>query len=412
MGASFAILLCVNLVALVVWCVVLGRVARTAARLGHVRDGTDAEPPPGGWAPAFVVVPAHNEERVIDACVAAMRAQDHPRLTAIFVLDRCTDASAAIVKRHAAADRRVVVLENESCPPDWAGKCHAAARGAEFARTLPGGDDPRSLLVFTDADTSFDPRLVRAAAACAEARQCGLLSLLPRLTTDHRFERLLQPVASMTLMRMYPIERVEHPRRPRAFANGQFMLFSRGAYDAVGGHAAVRDDLLEDLAFARRVVEQGGKVSVLAADDLLTVSMYDTRAAFERGWTRIFIEACHRKPARLRHNAVRTLATGVAIPLLQVALAAWCAWALVRGPASGSDLLWPLTGFAVIAAALATQAAALCWIYGMVGAPRSGIVAYPLGSIVVARCLLSGARDLVRGRPIRWGGREYVLKPR
>ncbi|MFO0875249.1 MAG: glycosyltransferase family 2 protein [Phycisphaerales bacterium] len=408
MSATFVILLAATVAALVLWLVVLGRVARSVARMPHVRDGVGAAPPVGGWPAVFVVVPAHNEERVIDACAKALRAQDHPRLNAIFVLDRCSDASAEIVRRHAAADPRVIVLENDACPPGWAGKCHAAWIGAEHARTLADGCDAASILIFTDADTAFDPRLVRASVACAVARDAGLLSLLPRLTTIHRFERMVQPVASMTLMRMYPIERVDHPRRPRPFANGQFLLFRRGAYDAVGGHAAVRNDLLEDLAFGRRMVDAGRRVSLLAADELLEVSMYDSLEAFERGWTRIFIEACQRRPSRLRKNAVRALVTGVAIPLAQAALAVVCGAMLAREPSS--MVAW--LGVGALVASLAAQAVALAWIYALAGAPRSAILAYPLGSIVVARCLWTGATDLLRRRPIRWGGREYVLDPR
>ncbi|NDC52379.1 MAG: glycosyltransferase [Actinobacteria bacterium] len=78
----------------------------------------------------------------------------------IFVLDRCTDGTLAELR--AIDDPRLVIIENGSCPEDWAGKCNAARIGAARARG--------ELLLFTDADTWFDPRLVRATVALLRGR--------------------------------------------------------------------------------------------------------------------------------------------------------------------------------------------------------------------------------------------------
>ena len=163
----------------------------------------------------------------------------------VLVLDRCTDGTLEIARRHAEADPRITIVENDSCPEGWAGKCHAAAVGARRATG--------AYLLFTDADTVFDPDLVRASVALAHARDLGLLSLLSTLTFTRRDEQIVQPVASMILVGLYPIDRVNRDDTPRPFANGQFMLFRRSTYDRLGGHAAVRDSVLEDLAFASAV---------------------------------------------------------------------------------------------------------------------------------------------------------------
>lgn len=335
---------------------------------------------------------------MIDSCVTSLRAQEYPDLALIFVLDRCRDATAEIVKRHAAADPRIEVIENEFCPPDWAGKCHAAAVGAARA--------DGEYLIFTDADTRFHPGLVRACVAMGADRGSALLSLLPRLTTRRAFERIVQPVASITLLQLYPAERVEHEETPRAFANGQFMLFRRDVYQAIGGHSAVREDLLEDLAFARVIQTRGEKVSLLIADDMLEVSMYDSYDAFRRGWRRIFVEACRRKPARIRKHALRLLVIGGLFPLAQATLLFLAIAALPVATA------WPITAIATVVLSLALQGAALGWLYRLFGVPLLAVAAYPFGAVSMAFLLWQSARDLVRRRPIRWAGREYVLEPR
>jgi len=395
---SALLLLAITVGALALWTVILFRVARSLRRVPRVRDGLALPSPQGGWPKVSVVVPAHDEARVIDSCVTSLRAQEYPALSLIFVLDRCSDSTAEILRRHAALDRRIEIIENDFCPPDWAGKCHAAALGAARA--------DGEFLIFTDADTRFHPGLVRACVAMSVDRGSSLLSLLPRLTTRRRFERVVQPVASIMLLQLYPAERVEHEETPRAFANGQFMLFRRDAYLAIGGHAAVREDLLEDLAFARVIQSRGEKVSLLIAEEMLEVSMYDSYDAFRRGWRRIFIEACRRKPSRIRKHALRLFVIGGVFPLAQVALLVLAISALPTAA------LWPIAAIATVCLAVAAQCAALGWLYRLLGVPLVAVAAYPFGAVTIAFLLWQSARDLICRRPIRWAGREYVLEPR
>jgi glycosyltransferase involved in cell wall biosynthesis len=346
-----------------------------------------------------IIVPAHNEERVIDACAASLRAQRHPALEIIFVLDRCTDRTREILLAHAHADARIKIVENDACPEDWAGKCNAARLGAERATG--------AYLLFTDADTWFDPDLVSASLALARDRGLGLLSLLSTLTCTHAWERIAQPVASMNLVRMYPISRVNREENARPFANGQFMLFDRECYERIGGHRAVKDDLLEDIAFARKVYASGSRCGIYIADDMLRCSMYDSLGAFVLGWKRIFIEACKRKPTRLRRNAWSILSTGVGLPALQV-VAFTLGILLLHGghPVPGAALV------AVVTAGVTVQIVTLMWVYALCGTPRLPALLYPVGCWIVGRIMLDGARDLAQRRPVTWAGRTYVLEPR
>ncbi len=324
---------------------------------------------------------------------------DYDKLEIIFVLDCCTDDTAELLAVHAAADPRIVVVTNETCPDDWAGKCHAAHLGAVRA----SGD----WMLFTDADTWFDPGLARAAVALAHARDLALLSLLSTLTFDHLFEQVAQLAAAVKLLSLYPIERVSRSRRPRPFANGQFLLFRRDWYERIGGHTALKDDLLEDIAAAKLVNGHGGHSAVALADGMLICSMYESLAEFRQGWKRIFIEACSRKPARLRKWAARTLVIDVVLPLVQLAT-------LASAPAvaAAGEVPLALTMTLVVLTGWTFQGAVLWRFYTMGRAPRPAILLYPLGCLIVAGIMWSGARDLQRRRPVVWGGKRYVLTPR
>ena len=381
------------------WVLFLVRMSRIMSRTRSARDGLGLPAPQGGWPTLSIVVPAHDEEAMIDACASRLRGQDYEKLEIVFVLDRCTDGTAAALAPHAEADPRIVVVTNETSPEDWAGKCYAAHLGARRATG--------QWLLFTDADTEFDPGLARASVAIALDRELALLSMLSTLTFKHRFERVAQLAAAIMLMIMFPMARMQRSKKPRPFANGQFMLFRRDWYERIGGHEAVKDSLLEDLAAAKLIHACEGRSEVVMSDGMLMCSMYDTLAAFKAGWKRIFIEACGRKPRRLRKWGWRTFTYGAALPLAQL-----LALAIAPSLAGQGHMPLALALVAAVGVGWAGEGAALLRIYAQARAPLWTILLFPLGCVVVSGVLLSAARDLERGRPVVWGRREYVLEPR
>jgi len=368
------------------------RIVWALSRAPRVREGLAEAAPAEGWPLVSIVVPAHNEERVIGDCVASLLATDYPEFEVVVVLDRCNDGTREVLRPFAERDARLRIVENAVCPPDWAGKCNAARVGAAAARGR--------YLLFTDADVRFDPALVRAAVGLLLRERRGLLSLLPRVAATAWYERVVQPIAALTLMQMYPIDKVNREYRRRPFANGQFMLFDRSVYERIGGHAATKHDLLEDIAFARLVDESGARVGLAVAVDMLEVRMYASFAAQQEGWKRIFIEASRRRVRRLREKALLVLLLGVGAPIAQIG-------ALLAGATvDGAALYW---AGAVVAWGVAAQIAAL-GIFCRVGGLRVwDVVSSPMGALFVARILWQGAEDLAESRPVCWGGREYRL---
>jgi hypothetical protein len=73
-----------------------------------------------------------------------------------------------------------------------------------------------------------------------------------------------------------------------AAANGQYMLFRRAAYDAAGGHAAVRALVLEDVALARAVKRAGYRIELADGGDLVRTRMYRGTAELWAGCSKYF----------------------------------------------------------------------------------------------------------------------------
>ena len=403
----FAVLL-IALACAVYYGIVLARIRASSRAVPTVRAGLDLPEPVGGWPSVCVIIPAHNEADVIAASARALLAQDYPRLRVVYALDRCTDETAEALEEAlrddtGALDDRVEIMTIEHCPDDWAGKTNAIWRAVQDSAHAKDAD----ALFFTDADTAFDPALVRAAVALLIERRVGMISLLSTLTFDEPFERRHQPAAGFELVRQFPLDQINNPgERTRNFANGQFMLFTRDAYEAVGGHEAVREDLLEDLAFAKLLSPRhtGKRVNTLLSDGMLLCRMYRSPEAFRKGWKRIFTEAVRRRPLRLRRAANRLVLTGVVFPLSAIV-------ALLDGLlVSAVD---PPLGFASIAVgsiALLLTILALRGVYRAQGAPARLMLTYPLGAMHVAGLLREAANDLEQGVQTEWGGRRYTRK--
>jgi cellulose synthase/poly-beta-1,6-N-acetylglucosamine synthase-like glycosyltransferase len=384
----------------VVWGFIWHRVERTVRlvptlRLGESLAATD---PPRGRV--CVVVPAYNEARVIGGLVQSLRAETYLDLQVALVLDRCTDDTAALARAAIGGDSRFEIIEIDACPPDWVAKVHALHAGVESSRAAASAD----YLLFADADTLFAPGCIAAALALMRHRGLDLLSLLSTLTYDRWFERVAQTAASLELMRRFPLTKANGIGRFRAFANGQFMLFRRDAYEAIGGHEAVANSLFEDVALARRAADAGRRTGLFVADGLFHCRMYPDWTRFRSGWKRIYIQAADCDPSRLTEWSRQARWIGTILPGCMLAAGPLGALVALRDPERGTTVL------VLFAVALATWLGALARIGAVVRAPMWAAPLHLAGAWLVANVFAEGARDVRSNKPTRWGGREYDVR--
>lgn len=403
---SFVLLL-LGSACVVYYSVVRARVVKVMRTLPTLRDGLDLPEPEGGWPSVCVVVPAHNEEGNIEGHAESLLLQSYPgELRLVWALDRCTDETRArldaIIAGAPPDAPASEVVEIERCPDDWAGKVYAVHSGV----TRSEGAKSAELLLFADADTWFEPEAIRAAVATLHDRGLDLLSLLCTLTHDRAFEQRAQPAAGFELVRRFPLDRVNDPRKGLRFANGQFLLFQREAYDAIGGHEAVKDALLEDLQFARlmRHHTHDRPIGVLMADAVVRCRMYNSWEEFRRGWKRIYTEAAHRKVKDLKRAAWRLRLTGTVLPFAPFMCAGWGMGALLLSkdvPIGAAMIVVGVLGRIVFLSAMSL-------VYRVQHAPTFAVRWFPTGAWRVGSILIEAAHDLEEGTPTQWGGRRYA----
>jgi chlorobactene glucosyltransferase len=233
-----------------------------------------------------ILIPAKDEEVRIRACLQSALDQDYPNFELIAIDDRSIDRTGAIMDEMAAADPRLKVLHIQpgSLEPGWTGKNNALYQGTKIA----GG----SWLLFVDSDVLLEPTALTRTLTVSAYKKYDLFSVLPRLETHTIWERMVIPLCSAAAGAMYLIAFNNNDKRNfGAFANGQFMLTTRTAYDAIGGHVTVKDRFCEDTEIARLMKEKGMRPRISFGDDVCAVRMYNSLPNIIKGWSRIYYAA-------------------------------------------------------------------------------------------------------------------------
>src|ERR1700691_2966778 len=223
-----------------------------------------------------VIVPARNEEACLDACLQSLAAQGGITLEIIVVDDHSPDRTREIALSF--SNQQVRIIESGPLPPGWTGKNNAVTAGARAARG--------EWLLFTDADTFHLPGSLARSLEEAKRHGASLLSYSPEQIVKSFWEKAVMPVIFAELAASYRPSQVSDPNSPVAAANGQYILITREAYDAVGGHAAIAGNLLEDVALARAVKRSGRKIFFRHGADAVRTRMYRSFAQLREGWTK------------------------------------------------------------------------------------------------------------------------------
>jgi len=325
------------------------------------------------------IVPARNEEPNIANCVRSIALQ--PEVLEILVInDQSTDRTAEIVRKLAAEIPNLRLLETSDLPAGWVGKNNAMWLGAQQAKG--------KWLLFTDADAVLAQGATAKAFQIAEENTAALVSFSPEQTLVSWYEKALIPFVYCRLAHKFSFADVNNPQSPAAAANGQFLLIQRSTYDAIGGHATVAGEVLEDVALARRVKEDGWGIWFGSAAGLVSVRMYRSFSQMWSGWRKNLYQLMS-GPSRSIFGEFET-----AFPWMT------CLILLV-------GIKFPLATFVGVPLLLFRQIS-----YGRELAsnhfPFKFIIYYIPAVFLYAGVLIASYRSYSRGK-VAWKGREYPV---
>lgn len=269
------------------------------------------QPPPAGLNTPLVSVciPARNEEENLADCLTSLNASTYSNYEILVYDDESQDQTPFILAAWADKIRRV---PSAPLPDGWNGKQHACHRMAQAAH----GD----WLLFLDADVRLTPDCLARALAFAHAQKAGLVSTFPRQMWGTAGEALLLSLIPFVLLSYLPLARMRSTLEPNTSAGcGQFMLVSREAYEASGGHQGFAGSSHDGLLLPRAVRRAGFSTDIFDGTDVARVRMYHGFRETWSGLTKNSFEALGSWPAL------------VLVTLLHVAMMAG-AWLFIAHP--------------------------------------------------------------------------------
>jgi chlorobactene glucosyltransferase len=333
-----------------------------------------------------IVVPARNEERQIERCVRSLLTARLPNFEIIVVDDQSNDATQSILERIAAGAPRLTVVKGAPLPPGWVGKPWALAQGARAARG--------EWLLFTDADTEHAPLAAASALHWAIDGGYHVVSLLPDQETAGLAERIFLPtILYAILLGIGSLEDINDPRKPEvALFNGQYVLASRSAYEGIGGHAAVRGEIAEDLELARLFKrDRRFRTLLIGGNALVRTRMYRSFGEIWLGFVKNFALAARGNPLAAIAGLMLLASVSPCSPILLLVLLAHRAWAAAVALA---------VAMAIVIGIAESGMRAMRFRVG------SGL-ALPLGLALVPAIFSTSVFCSYAGRGVEWRGRHY-----
>ena len=337
----------------------------------------------GSGAPLLsCLVPARDEEAVIEGCVGALLGQHYPNIEVLVLDDGSSDGTAARVA--AQADPRLRLVPGGPLPPAWTGKnwaCHQLAAQAV-------GD----VLCFVDADTVLAPDAVASCVGELRESDLGLLTLLLRNETVSLAEQVLIPMVNYAFLALTPVAVVEHARHPDlAIGIGPFLMVTREAYTASGGHAAAPGHLVDDMHLARSIKGAGYRTGLANGTDLAQTRFSTGLRPIWDGFSKNAFGALAYR-AWFAILAIAVLVPPLVLPFVRLGLG------LLAGE--------PLDGETVLQVGLIVGVRAAAAV-----ATRDRIWSAPLHPLAVLFWAATLAHSMVlaySGGAVSWKGREYA----
>jgi glycosyltransferase involved in cell wall biosynthesis len=331
------------------------------------------------------IVPARNEEAVIADCIESL-AQQAEIFEILVVDDQSADRTAEIVEELSRRDPRIRLLKALELPTGWVGKNHAVWIGSREAQ----GD----WLLFTDADAVHAADSAARAMDLATQHNAALVSFSPEQVTTTWYEKSLIPYVYCRLSHKFSFDEVNDPHSEAAAANGQFILVRRDAYEAIGGHASVANEVLEDVALAMRVKSAGYLIWFASGKGIVRVRMYRSFSAMWEGWKKNLSQLMGERVETVRAEIVRAVS-----PVLGILVATTAVANLTKS----------------LVATIATfvggllVASAMYWRELRRAHSPSRLILYGVpGSLLFAGVLWASYRSHRRGKVV-WKGRKYPL---
>lgn len=347
---------------------------------------------PPEWPSVTIIVPGRNEGHLLAKTLGSLCAMDYPHCRVIFIDDQSTDNTAKVCRKLEERHPHLTVIHNQQPPRDgWIGKTWAVHQAEQY---MHDGD----YLLFADSDLEFHPQCLKQMVRLARHRDADIASSLPSIRYETPGE-LLGLISAITIVNArLNLYTCNNPRNPHALVAGGFLLVKRESYHALGGHAAVRGQVVEDVALGTRAKALGKRVFTVLTHDLFIARMYEGWADTYHGLKKNAYAGANYNPAFALFIGAFLLVAGV-LPPLYAAAGIWL-WVFAPSALSGAAAISGLAALA-LEIIIGTRTARF------VGFRLWSALLLPTGFLFYLAVFIGSVVDYYRGGNT-WAGRRLV----
>lgn len=231
-----------------------------------------------------ILIPARNEQDNIKRCINSLLKQDYSNLEILVLDDNSTDMTAVIVEKISKKDNRVKLYHGKPLARGWLGKSYACQQLSEYAN----GD----YLAFIDADTLHFPTSISSSVACLLKYRVDALSVFAKQIMVTIHERMMIPFGNFMIMGFMPLALIKKTKSVLfCTAIGQFILFKKDVYEAIGGHESVKGEILEDIHISKQVKKCGFKFMIFDGRSNLYCRMYHNFKEVVHGYSKVIFSS-------------------------------------------------------------------------------------------------------------------------
>jgi glycosyltransferase involved in cell wall biosynthesis len=335
-----------------------------------------------------IIVPACNEEGHLEQSLLSRLNQDYPRFELIVINDRSTDGTKAIIDRIAAMDGRLIPFDITELPTGWLGKVHALHQGVKLAKG--------EWYLFSDADITFEPEMLRSAVNYAKSQQVQHLTCIPEAELYNDFWLDVTCIGFLLLFcNSARIPDINQNKGKNAIGLGAFNLVEASAFNQTKGFEWLKMEPADDMGVGLMLKQRGVKTRVADGIGLMKFSWYQNLNQAFSG-----LEKNCFGPGS-QYSYLKQL--GIVLFLLAMGLLP--SLALVLGLLSG-DVILIVSG-------------SLAWLANIIVAftvPKGSnqeipfYLLLPFGIIAIATIMANAAWKCFQNRGVFWRGTLYPLE--
>ncbi|HWZ43177.1 MAG TPA: glycosyltransferase [Candidatus Saccharimonadales bacterium] len=366
----------------VIWFVPVVQGALSMKRIADVTE-PQWQPPETAELPSLViVVPARNEEAVLEPALRSLLGLDYPGYQVVAMNDRSEDRTGEIMERlKGESQGRLQMIHIRELPAGWLGKTHAMWLGAQ----QHAGD----WILFTDADCVFHPETMRRALFYATQTGIDHLVLFPTAIMKTPGEKMMMSFFPVSSLFAYRLWKVSDPKARDAVGVGAFNLVRRSAYESAGTYERLRLEIVDDMKLGEVLKKEGFCQNIVLGKGLVSLRWGVGALGVVRNLEKNMFALLQFRLGLMLCLCFGFLFLGIC-PFLGLLLAPG----------------WAKAGFAVAV----TMCAVTYWgMSRITGASPLYFLTYPIASTLGLYTLLRSAFLVMRDGGVTWRGTKYSL---